>query len=155
MATEISLRGHWNQPAWLLQAWCSRCMDPLQPIAVAVSGPDSNAFLPVGPGFSPFCGSQKAAWTYLLKSEAARQPSVRQTRNRNSNWITGHAALGSIAQRLVVFHVAPSGTSVHSSSSQVIFLGGYSNHTLGPTVEIGTVYRYKKNNVSPSKTPIL
>lgn len=98
----ISLHCCWRPDAAAGQMWCSCWTDTLQPITVAVTGPDSNEFLPAALGFSLLCRSQKAAWTYLLKREVTRQLSVQQINKRNRDLITGHATLGSVALRFVV-----------------------------------------------------
>lgn len=115
----------WVKPVSLLKAWCSRCTDPLQPITAVVRGPDANGCLPAVPEFSPLCGSQKAVWAYLLTSEVVRQLSLKQIQERNSNIITGHAILGSMARRLVVWRTcSPMSKHAQSLLSSDFFLFG-------------------------------
>lgn len=123
--------GKASQPAWLLK--------PLQPITAAARGPDADGCLPAVPKFSPLCRSQKAVWAYPLTPEVARQRSLKQIQERNSNIITGHVILGSVARRLVVQRTwSPMSKHPQSLLSSNFFLFWCSNHTPRLAGEIDT-----------------
>lgn len=91
----ISLHGCWG-------AWMGLCTDLLQPIMELPVVPTQTGFCQLLQGFLlPADGKRQCETPAEIRSGKTALCS-HQIHTRNSNLITGHAALGSIARRLVV-----------------------------------------------------